>query len=350
MTQLPKPFRQLAFQAAIAAVLLTVAQPLAANPAVANPAPVIPFEIVAIHADYHIIAWFKGHPDYECVEAFVSGSDRIRAGSARIRAILTRHDQSQIDVFNYEGADAAPERDSYAGHIEFSLEADKRDANLTMEMPDGKTLVLSYVAQTAPDPAYGGLTDPATHSPDGGLPAMYRKASSVSGPKSRVVIDGKSYPVPVDQKISKPPFFTGYSAFLSEGYESVFFRTFAERPAKTIRANHVAFAADGAASGIESICLSPERVELRFVPPLPDLIELPDHGTATSRFELSFSGERETSLYGTVTAVREGDEITVRMLPEFPLWAKASRAMRYAIRVSGGEVTVRASMDDDRGL
>lgn len=341
MTRLTDTFRRIATPAALAIILLTSATSIAANP-------VLPFEVISVHADYHVIAWFAGHPDYECVEAFVEGPERIRA-------ILTRHDQTQIDIFNYPGADAAPERDSRAGKIEFALTRDRLGAKLTLEMPDGKTLVLSYVAQTAPDPAYGGLTDPGTHALDGGLPAMFRKASSVSGPKSRVLIDGKTYPIPIDQKISKPPFFTGYSAFMSEGYESVFFRTFAERPAQTIPAHRVAFASGNAESGsaesgIESVILSPDRVTLRFNPPLRAPLELPDGETETSRFELSFSGEREPSLYGTVRASRKGDGITVRLLPEYPVWAKASRGMRYDIRVSGTDVSVKAAMDADRGL
>ena len=56
-----------------------------------------PFLLRFRREDLHIMAFFSGHPDYEAVEAMI----RYRGdGTPSIRAILTRHDQSQIDHVN----------------------------------------------------------------------------------------------------------------------------------------------------------------------------------------------------------------------------------------------------------
>ena len=56
-----------------------------------------PFLLRFRREDLHIMAFFVGHSDYEAVEAMI----RYRAdGTPSIRAILTRHDQRQIDHVN----------------------------------------------------------------------------------------------------------------------------------------------------------------------------------------------------------------------------------------------------------
>ena len=56
-----------------------------------------PFLLRFRREELHIMAFFGGHSDYEAVEAMIS----YRAdGTPSIRAILTRHDQSQIDHVN----------------------------------------------------------------------------------------------------------------------------------------------------------------------------------------------------------------------------------------------------------
>src|SRR5437660_9607731 len=56
-----------------------------------------PFLLRFRREELHIMAFFGGHTDYEAVEAMI----RYRAdGTPSIRAILTRHDQRQIDHVN----------------------------------------------------------------------------------------------------------------------------------------------------------------------------------------------------------------------------------------------------------
>ena len=56
-----------------------------------------PFLLRFRREDLHIMAFFGGHPDYEAVEAMIRYRDD---GTPSIRAILTRHDQSQVDHVN----------------------------------------------------------------------------------------------------------------------------------------------------------------------------------------------------------------------------------------------------------
>src|SRR5262249_11781026 len=62
------------------------------------PADVLPpFLLPVPREDLHIMAFFNRHSDYEAVEAMI----RYRGnGTPSIRAILTRHDQRQIDHVN----------------------------------------------------------------------------------------------------------------------------------------------------------------------------------------------------------------------------------------------------------
>src|SRR5665213_1296025 len=53
-----------------------------------------PFPLLYRLDDLHIMGVIDGHPKYEAVEAMI---ERRLGGASSIRAILTRHDQSQID-------------------------------------------------------------------------------------------------------------------------------------------------------------------------------------------------------------------------------------------------------------
>ena len=68
------------------------------------PGVVQPFDLHRLHDDLHVMAFFDGHPAYEAVEAMIR---RSADGPAAIRAILTRHDQTQIDHVNDDGLCAA---------------------------------------------------------------------------------------------------------------------------------------------------------------------------------------------------------------------------------------------------
>ena len=349
------------FIACLACVPPAFATPLGAETRV-----IVPFDMISMYAEHHVIAWFSGHSEFESVEAFVYGNGHVRA-------ILTRHNGSQIDAFNYSpsaGMDESSSRERYSANIFFELAINGRDARLELDMPDGKTLTLSYIGQGKPNSRHAGLTDPGIHSSDGGLPAMYRKASSVSGPKSTVTIDGTEYAIPMDKAISHPPFFTAYSAFLSDGYESLFMRTFAEKEMPAIPCvpgtapplpayrtgiseNRILPAWKNGIAEVECIRSSSDAisgsshaVELRFNPPFPNIAAMGRAESASVDFAVRFEGESAASITGTVLVERSGDRVTVRLLPDEPSWAKTTRAIRYELLLVDGGSQVRAGMND----
>jgi hypothetical protein len=158
-----------------------------------------PFPLRFRRDDLHVMAFFEGHPQYEAVEAMI----RSRADSGySIRAILTRHDQSQIDHINDDALLAAfrgTERERY--HREIALEAESsatgRRARLEFLSSAGERVVLDLVTVGQPDVKQGGLSDPGRHSPNSSLPLMWRGASTLAGARTKVTIDEVEYPVPV---------------------------------------------------------------------------------------------------------------------------------------------------------
>lgn len=173
--------------------------PLAVHAGLLLPPQVIqPFGLRFIRDDLHVMAYFDGHPEYEAVEAMIRarGEDE-----PLIRAILTRHDQSQIDHINDEGLvedlqGAAREVCFRAIDLRREMMDGRPRACLEFDAISGERVVLDVVAAAAPDPARGGLTDPGGHGAGSSLTAMWRGASTLPGPDTCVRLDGERYAVP----------------------------------------------------------------------------------------------------------------------------------------------------------
>ena len=158
-----------------------------------------PFALRFRRDDLHVMAFFEGHPEYEAVEAMVE----LRAdGANAIRAIVTRHDQSQIDyvnddalLANFRGTDRACCRRK----IELKIEQTDAGRRVRLEFLSqaGERIVLDVVTTGQPDARRGGLSDPGGHSASSSLPLMWRGASTLAGPRTKVTIDDVGYPVPV---------------------------------------------------------------------------------------------------------------------------------------------------------
>src|SRR5206468_8377792 len=126
-----------------------------------------PFLLRFRREDLHIMAFFSGHPDYEAVEAMI----RYRAdGTPSIRAILTRHDQRQIDHVNDD--------DLFVEGGGVLRQTCRRDIKLVVDAPPGRRharleflshadeqVVLDITTVGEPDPKRAGISDPGTHSP-----------------------------------------------------------------------------------------------------------------------------------------------------------------------------------------
>ena len=165
-----------------------------------------PFFLRFRRDDLHVMAFFVGHPGYEAVEAMIR--NRVN-GAASIRAILTRHNQSQIDHINDEAL-AAELRGAQREvcHHSINLEMEQRNgkprARIEFVSLTGERVVLDLTAVAQPDPAHSGLTDPGGHSATSSLPIMWRGASALAGPETKLFIDGVQYDVPV--KVRAGPF------------------------------------------------------------------------------------------------------------------------------------------------
>jgi hypothetical protein len=170
------------------------------GPALLMPSNVLqPFPLRFRRDDLHVMAFFEGHPEYEAVEAMI----QLRAdGRKSIRAIITRHDQSQIDHVNDDALLAAfrgTERARCRREIDLELEssAKGRRARLQFLSSAGERVVLDVVTVGEPDVKRGGLSDPGGHSANSSLPLMWRGASTLAGPRTKVTIDDVEYAVPV---------------------------------------------------------------------------------------------------------------------------------------------------------
>jgi len=176
-----------------------------------------PFLLRFRREDLHIMAFFSGHPDYESVEAMI----RYRAdGAPSIRAILTRHDQCQIDHVNDDDLFAEArgvDRQTCRRDIALAVEAlpGGRHARLEFCSYADEPVVLDIVTAGEPDEKRGGVSDPGSHSPNTSLPMMRRRASALAGPQTAVFVSGRHFETPV--KISAGPF-VAHEGYFAEGH------------------------------------------------------------------------------------------------------------------------------------
>jgi hypothetical protein len=176
-----------------------------------------PFLLRFRREDLHIMAFFSGHRDYEAVEAMI----RYRGdGTPSIRAILTRHDQSQIDHVNDDNLSAEGHgvtRQTCRRDIALAVAAPpgRRHARLEFDSHAGEPVVLDITTVGEPDARRGGISDPGSHSPNTSLPLMRRRASALAAPQTAVFVGGKRFEVPV--KISSGPF-VAHEGYFTEGH------------------------------------------------------------------------------------------------------------------------------------
>jgi hypothetical protein len=148
--------------------------------------------------DLHVMAFMEGHPDYEAVEAMVQSRP---GGRYAIRAIITRHDQSQIDHVNDDELIAemrGAEREVCRREVDFAMDPSGATprARLAFTSMAHEEIVLELTTLDRPQPSRAGLTDPGGHSAEISLPLMWRGASTLAGPATHVMIDGVRHDAP----------------------------------------------------------------------------------------------------------------------------------------------------------
>jgi len=176
-----------------------------------------PFLLRFRREDLHIMAFFSGHPDYEAVEAMISYRGD---GTPSIRAILTRHDQSQIDHVNDDDLSAEGHgvaRQTCRRDIALAIDAlpGRRHARLEFASHAGEPVVLDITTVGEPDPKRGGISDPGSHSPNSSLPLMRRRASTFAGPQTAVFVGGKRFEIPVKIRSGS---FVAHEGYFTEGH------------------------------------------------------------------------------------------------------------------------------------
>ena len=177
-----------------------------------------PVDVSFRYEDEHVIAFFDGHPDYEAVEAFVADRPGL---PPLVRAIITRHDDTQVDHLNDAEALAAyraanPLREAVLSDVTYANVPGETGPHARPAFVSfrGEQVVLDLVATSPASTDAGGLTDPAGHAPDV-LPILWRDASAVAGPATTLTIDGTPYTIPVFLHLGD---FVGLNAFYTAGF------------------------------------------------------------------------------------------------------------------------------------
>jgi hypothetical protein len=150
-----------------------------------------PFDLHCLRDDLHVMAFFDGHPDYESVEAMISHTPR----GPRTRAIITRHDQTQVDHLDDPSGHGTIHSSRAGVRTSIEVHLEPMRALVRFRSVKGEAVTLQVVAAAPPSAARGGLTDPGRHSPVSGLPLMLRGQSALAGPESGVWFDGRAFPL-----------------------------------------------------------------------------------------------------------------------------------------------------------
>jgi hypothetical protein len=310
-----------------------------------------PFLLRFRREDLHIMAFFSGHPDYEAVEAMI----RYRAdGAPSIRAILTRHDQSQIDHVNDDDLSAeghGVSRQTCRRDIALTVDAlpGKRRARLEFVSHAGEPVVLDITTTGEPDTTRGGVSDPGSHSLSTSLPLMWRRASALAGPQTEVLVGGRRLDIPVKIRAGA---FVAHDGYFTEGHTfgaaragAVSYRLRAT-PARMAVGERWILESDG---GLTAYCIesrdpdgklritrsdrSSETIEAFATPDGLRVIRICKHAESGSsggldlafdepgNFRLAMDGE--TIVSGSVEAEQQAEGVIAKLSPTQPDWAMA---------------------------
>ncbi len=293
------------------------------------------------------MAVLDGHPAYEAVEAMI----RRRTGETfAVRAIITRHDQTQVDHINDDGlaaemagADREIVRRDIA--LELAKAAQGPRAVLSFRSFADETVVLDITAAGPPLAEGAGLTDPGDHSLDASLPMMWRGKSALAGPETHVRVGGRRFDAPL--RFARGAF-TAHEGYYTERHIMGAVRagsieqTVLAAPSKPAVGGEWVFrrgdrkivwratpAADGRlaiSGGSQSVIARPDGDallldEVRVGGGDGLCLRFPDEG-----FAFDMAGER-----GLVVGAMRHDDGALLLEPQSPSWA-AARPVRVAIR------------------
>ncbi|AEJ19933.1 hypothetical protein [Gracilinema caldarium] len=184
-----------------------------------------PFDIFYEKNDIHIMLYFLNHPKYESIEAMINDAD-----TTQIRVILTKHDQTQIDYLNNQDKlnriiSDGTIRKTYFAEIEYKKEIIELKPAISMSFRTADQEMIDFYlsCSSAPSKKFAGLTNPEGHSAETSFPIMFREMSALANDKSKIIIDGKNYEIPV--LVNIPIFFKGMKGYYSELFKMAVIRT-----------------------------------------------------------------------------------------------------------------------------
>ncbi|MZP30098.1 hypothetical protein GTO91_10305 [Heliobacterium undosum] len=360
-----------------------------------------PFSFVYHRSDVHVMVYMRDHPKYESLEAMI----RLREGSdPLIRAIITLHDQSQVDHVNDERVVEQRQREGLKREIHFRSIGYKRTMEdgivriqLAFDSFCGEPIRLDFVAAGKTSSRWGGSINPGQHARTSSLPVMFRARSTLAGKRSRLLIAGKEYTIP--RFIWIPFFFTGLKGYYSEVFDMAVFRSgsrqirFIEQPEKGVPGERWRYAINGSEIDYVITARNDEHMDIQsvnhhlivtskngrpalraigaisetvasgtghfaaqFEPPLPlpslfgDPLEKKEQSDAAApsaqvlegRFSLSID-DREL-VYGKTTFRENAEEVEIRLLPGSPRWA-ALRPITMTAKIHGGTFLLSTAVD-----
>lgn len=341
-----------------------------------------PFFALFEEHDLHVMLFFEGHKEYEAAEAM------IRKGNENepplIRAILTRHDQTQIDYINSKELveqlqKRGASRETYYADIQYDwdLQKSKPEVFLRFRTINNELVEFNLYAAAKPTKKYGGLTDPEGHAKDSALPVMYRGKSTLAAKKSSISIDGISYKIPYMVRI--PIFFTGMKGYYTEEFligvifagekrwelvkappvfaegEKWIYKAGGEEKEYIItgvQSNEIKIAGENEVITAEMVDGEIGIKEIAFLPPFdqersfslsftPALIFRKETG---QEIEFSLAIDDGASLVsGALQKEKTADGIVLRLIPKEPGWAR-ERMVKTEIKVGAGEIFVRTTV------
>jgi len=345
----------------------------AAMPILLPPSLVHPFDLRYVADDVHVIAFFGGHPQYECVEAMLSA----RAdGTFAARAILTRHDQTQIDHVNDDAllamAASQTDRPLVRRDIDVTLDLAARLplAEVRFDSRAGEPVVLRIVCASPPDAARGGLTDPGTHALGNSLPIMLRVASAMAAPSSAVSIGGVACAIP--EKVRAGPHFVAHDGYFTRRFHMAALRNgtrtmgIVRQPSAFAVGERWEYASPQGDRAYEIVsCDAERRLVIASTTGPQETVRVQCHADGLHLHEVVLHSPRERTEGVAIGFAPDGafairvdalasavsgqarqaraDELTLR--PEQPAWA-ARRPLHVGWRQVGAQLTIDTSRAD----
>ena len=149
-------------------------------------------------------------------------------GVTTVRAILTRHDQTQIDHINDQQLFA----ETIASGRTCVLRQIDTTVDLASALPSATIRFLSYLDEpvaltvkcaSPPDAKRGGITDPGQHASKSSLPVMLRGKSAMASAGSLVEISSITYAIP--EKLRVGNYFVGHNGYFTTQHHTAILRS-----------------------------------------------------------------------------------------------------------------------------